>query len=77
MTSCGMLAGGEVHGRRLKSGIARKAPTTGNPTEGRTASGAPLAWAFVAQSHGIGIDYARKKYADVPIEPFGPKSLVR
>jgi hypothetical protein len=29
-----------------------------------------LAWAFVAQSHGIGMDYARKKYADVPVGAF-------
>jgi hypothetical protein len=29
-----------------------------------------LAWAFVAQSHGIGMDYARKKYADVPAGAF-------
>jgi hypothetical protein len=29
-----------------------------------------LASAFIAQSHGIGMDYARKKYADVPVGSF-------
>jgi hypothetical protein len=29
-----------------------------------------LAVAFIAQSHGIGMDYARKKYADVPVGAF-------
>jgi hypothetical protein len=29
-----------------------------------------LAVAFIAQSHGIGMDYARKKYADVPVGTF-------
>ena len=29
-----------------------------------------LAAAFIAQSHGIGMDYARKKYADVPVGAF-------
>jgi hypothetical protein len=29
-----------------------------------------LAVAFIAQSHGIGMDYARKKYAHVPVGSF-------
>jgi hypothetical protein len=29
-----------------------------------------LASAFIAYSHGIGMDYARKKYADMPVGPF-------
>ena len=29
-----------------------------------------LAVAFIAQSHGIGMDYARKKYAQMPVGPF-------
>jgi hypothetical protein len=29
-----------------------------------------LASAFIAQSHGIGMDYARTKYADVPVGAF-------
>jgi len=29
-----------------------------------------LATAFVAYSHGIGMDYARKKYAHMPVGPF-------
>ncbi len=29
-----------------------------------------LASAFIAYSHGIGMDYARKKYAHEPIGPF-------
>jgi hypothetical protein len=29
-----------------------------------------LASAFVAYSHGIGMDYARKKYARMPVGPF-------
>ena len=29
-----------------------------------------LAAAFVAYSHGIGMDYARKKYAHMPVGPF-------
>ena len=29
-----------------------------------------LASAFIAQSHGIGMDYARKKYAEMPVGPF-------
>jgi hypothetical protein len=29
-----------------------------------------LASAFIAQSHGIGMDYARKKYAHVPVSSF-------
>ena len=29
-----------------------------------------LASAFVAYSHGIGMDYARKKYAHMPVGPF-------
>jgi hypothetical protein len=29
-----------------------------------------LASAFIAQSHGIGMDYARKKYAHMPVGAF-------
>ena len=29
-----------------------------------------LASAFIAYSHGIGMDYARKKYAHMPVGPF-------
>lgn len=29
-----------------------------------------LASAFIAYIHGIGMDYARKKYADMPVGPF-------
>jgi hypothetical protein len=29
-----------------------------------------LAVAFIAQSHGIGMDYARKKYAHLPVGSF-------
>ena len=29
-----------------------------------------LASAFIAQSHGIGMDYARKKYAHMPVGSF-------
>ncbi len=29
-----------------------------------------LAVAFIAQSHGIGMDYARKKYAHMPVGSF-------
>jgi hypothetical protein len=29
-----------------------------------------LASAFIAYSHGIGLDYARKKYAHMPVGPF-------
>ena len=29
-----------------------------------------LASAFVAYSHGIGMDYAHKKYAHMPVGPF-------
>ena len=29
-----------------------------------------LASAFIAYSHGVGMDYARKKYADMPVGPF-------
>ena len=29
-----------------------------------------LAVAFIAQSHGIGMDYARKKYAHMPVGAF-------
>jgi hypothetical protein len=29
-----------------------------------------LASAFIAYSHGIGMDYARKKYARMPVGPF-------
>jgi hypothetical protein len=29
-----------------------------------------LASAFIAQSHGIGMDYARKKYAHMPVGDF-------
>jgi hypothetical protein len=29
-----------------------------------------LASAFIAQAHGIGMDYARKKYAHVPVGSF-------
>jgi hypothetical protein len=29
-----------------------------------------LAAAFIAQSHGIGMDYARKKYAHMPVGSF-------
>jgi len=29
-----------------------------------------LASAFIAYSHGIGMDYARKKYAHLPVGPF-------
>ena len=29
-----------------------------------------LAVAFIAQSQGIGMDYARKKYADMPVGSF-------
>ena len=29
-----------------------------------------LASAFIAYNHGIGMDYARKKYAHLPVGPF-------
>ena len=29
-----------------------------------------LASAFIAYSHGIGMDYVRKKYAHMPVGPF-------
>jgi hypothetical protein len=29
-----------------------------------------LASAFIAYSHGIGMDYARRKYAHMPVGPF-------
>lgn len=29
-----------------------------------------LASAFISYSHGIGMDYARKKYAHMPVGPF-------
>jgi len=29
-----------------------------------------LASAFIAYSHGIGLDYAHKKYAHMPVGPF-------
>jgi len=29
-----------------------------------------LASAFIAYSHGIGMDYARKKYSHMPVGPF-------
>ena len=29
-----------------------------------------LASAFITYSHGIGMDYARKKYAHMPVGPF-------
>jgi len=29
-----------------------------------------LASAFIVYSHGIGMDYARKKYAHMPVGPF-------
>jgi hypothetical protein len=29
-----------------------------------------FASAFIAYSHGIGMDYARKKYAHMPVGPF-------
>ena len=55
--------------------MARKAddgrePERGSDLEHALRVARYLAWAFVAQSHGIGMDYARKKYANVPVGAF-------
>jgi hypothetical protein len=36
-----------------------------------------FAVAFIAPSHGIGMDYARKKYGEVPVVSLGWTSRVR
>jgi hypothetical protein len=73
MTSCSACR--ELQGRKLKSVMARKAgddldPNRDSELKHELLVARYLAWAFVAQSHGIGMDYARKKYADVPVGAF-------
>ena len=43
-----------------------KRPTQGNDYH-EVQLGRNLAAAFIATSHGIGLDYARKKYAEEPL----------
>lgn len=47
--------------------MAKKAESSSDP-EPKLAR--YLASAFIAYSHGIGMDYARKKYAHMPVGPF-------
>jgi len=47
--------------------MAKKTDSTPEP---ETKLARYLASAFIAYSHGIGMDYARKKYAHMPVGPF-------
>ena len=65
----------EIRGRKLKSGMARKAkhvlcPNRDSKLEHELQVARYLASAFIAQSHGIEMDYARKKYAHKPVGAF-------
>ena len=51
--------------------MAKKTDTKPDPTPDPEMKLARyLASAFIAYSHGIGMDYARKKYAHMPVGPF-------
>jgi hypothetical protein len=61
----------EIQGRKLKSVMPRKAdPNRDSDLEHELHVARCLAVAFIAQSHGIGMDYARKKYAHMPVGSF-------
>jgi hypothetical protein len=56
-----------LQGRKLKSVMSRKAdPNRDSDPEHELHVARYLAVAFIAQGHGIGMDYARKKYAHMP-----------
>ena len=59
----------EIHGRKLKGEftLPKKTDSSSGP-EMKLAR--YLASAFVAYSHGIGMDYACKKYAHMPVAAF-------
>jgi hypothetical protein len=57
----------EIQGRKLKSVMARKA---NSKSDQEMEVARYLASAFIAYSHGTGMDYARKKYAHMPVGPF-------
>jgi hypothetical protein len=63
----------DIHRRKLKSLMARKPkpePGSDRDLEHELQVARYLVVAFIAQSHGIGMDYARKKYAHMPVASF-------